>query len=105
MDTKSPVSELDRGGGQQPPSPGYDRRLRHHPRPRAIAKTGLANRRVYCSARACGQSSHAPRRIARRFMDSPFDAALIHLFNCFQSLNLEQIGALATHLEEVRLSP
>ncbi len=38
-------------------------------------------------------------------MDSPFDAALIHLFHCFHSLNAEQIGALATHLEEVRLSP
>ncbi len=38
-------------------------------------------------------------------MDSPFDSALVHGFSCFQSLNAEQIGALATHLEEVRLSP
>jgi CRP/FNR family cyclic AMP-dependent transcriptional regulator len=38
-------------------------------------------------------------------MDNPFDSALVHGFSCFQSLNAEQIGALATHLEEVRLPP
>jgi CRP/FNR family cyclic AMP-dependent transcriptional regulator len=38
-------------------------------------------------------------------MNSPFDVTLVHRFSCFQSLNAEQIGALAIHLEEVRLAP
>lgn len=38
-------------------------------------------------------------------MDNPFDSALVHGFSCFQSLNAEQIDALATHLEGVRLPP
>jgi CRP-like cAMP-binding protein len=36
-------------------------------------------------------------------MDNPIDSALVHRFSCFQSLNADQIAALAIHLEEVSL--
>jgi CRP-like cAMP-binding protein len=38
-------------------------------------------------------------------MQNAIDPALVHRFNCFQSLNVDQIAALAAHLEEVRLAP
>ncbi|MBV9106342.1 MAG: cyclic nucleotide-binding domain-containing protein [Verrucomicrobia bacterium] len=38
-------------------------------------------------------------------MENAIDSALVHRFNCFKSLNGEQIAAFAAHLEEVRLSP
>ncbi|MBV9491902.1 MAG: cyclic nucleotide-binding domain-containing protein [Verrucomicrobia bacterium] len=36
-------------------------------------------------------------------MEKGIDFALVHHFGCFQSLNAEQIGALAAHVEEVHL--
>jgi hypothetical protein len=45
----------------------------------------------------------ARRVVARRFMDTPIDSALVHRFSCFQALNADQIAAFAAHLEEVPL--
>jgi CRP/FNR family cyclic AMP-dependent transcriptional regulator len=38
-------------------------------------------------------------------MENAIDPALVHRFGCFQSLDAEQITALAPHLEEVHLQP